>query len=69
LGAPFAFWKEYFHKISGREKLSRSHNDLNITDHDTRLTKSFSGSPLCVMLPWEFKILFFKLFIFGNIGI
>jgi hypothetical protein len=40
----FAFGEVYFHKIKGREALSRSHDDLNTTDHNAGLTESFSPS-------------------------
>jgi hypothetical protein len=42
--APFLFWDAYFHKINGREMLSRSPKDLNPTDNKVGLTKSFSPS-------------------------
>jgi hypothetical protein len=45
-GESFAFWEEYFHKIKGRETLSRSHNDLNTTDDNVGLSKLLASTEL-----------------------
>jgi hypothetical protein len=42
--APFAFGEADFHKIEGRETLSRSHNYLNTMDDNMGLTESSSIS-------------------------
>jgi hypothetical protein len=44
LGAHLLLGTAGFHKIKGRKTLSRSHNDLNTTDDNVGLTKSFSPS-------------------------
>jgi hypothetical protein len=44
LGAPFVPWEADFHKIKGREILSRSCNDLNTLDNHLGLTESSSTS-------------------------
>jgi hypothetical protein len=48
-GAPFAFGgKADFHKIKGREALSRLYRDLNTTDNNMGLTESLSiSTELC----------------------
>jgi hypothetical protein len=42
-GASYASWEVGFHKIKGKETLSRSHNNLNTADDDMGLTE-----PLCI---------------------
>jgi hypothetical protein len=48
--------KAYFHRIKGRETLSRSHKDLNPADNNARLTESVISTEL-----WNLKVLFSKL--------
>jgi hypothetical protein len=52
-----AFWKVYFHRIKGKETLSRSH-DLNTADDNTGLTESLSNQMSCIICVCvsEFKI-------------
>jgi hypothetical protein len=62
LRAPFAFWEADFHKIKGRETLSRSHNDLNTTVDNTGLIDNFSISTK--MHNAQFKIFSFEISLF-----
>jgi hypothetical protein len=55
--ALFAFWEEDFYKIKDRETLSRSHNDFNTTDDNTRLRASLC----CAMHVQVFKIFGFEI--------
>jgi hypothetical protein len=60
-GAPLALGEADFHKIKGRETLSKSHNDLNTTDGNVGLTESFFPSielVMCVCLQVLFLYLF-----------
>jgi hypothetical protein len=50
----------YFHKIKGRELVSRLHNDLNTIDDNAELTENFSQHR-CIMHRWEFKMFDFEI--------
>jgi hypothetical protein len=73
-GAPFAFLGciLYFHKIKGKETLSRSHNNLNPTDDNLGLTECFSASTelckvcvcVCVTLN-DFFLRFLLIYLFA----
>jgi hypothetical protein len=53
----------HFHKIKGKETLSRSYN-LNITQDNVGLTESFAASTdLCVMHTWKLKFFGFEIFL------
>jgi hypothetical protein len=61
---------QYFHKMKGRETLSRSYNDLNTTDDSASLRASLHQLS-CVMQAHEFKIvkcLLIFLFFFTMLG-
>jgi hypothetical protein len=61
LGGTICFWEAYFHKIKGKKILCRTHNNLNRTDDNTKLTESFCTSTELLKAMQEFKIFVFEI--------
>jgi hypothetical protein len=64
MGHSLLFWEGDFHKIKGREILSRSHKGLNTTDDHSRLNESFSTSAELCDAWQKLKVFGFEIFQF-----